>query len=282
MVIDIHMHPLVRDAEYIPDLSTVMKSFFRPQAAARIEKGIKERALDDIISDMDESGIDTGVIVAMDMRSALGVVMVSNESVAGMVQRFPDRFIGFASVDPNLGRAAIKELERAVRDLGLQGLKLAPPVQQFAPNSRKLRPLWEKACDLNVPVWFHSGHQISTSGSKAQLGHPALIDELAASLPELTIIMGHCACPWFWDAWSVFCRHENVYLDISSYPKLYNHFPWDAYSKYNIEHKLLFATDYPLHDFESCINAVESLGISDGFKKKIFAENAARILPIKE
>ncbi len=103
---------------------------------------------------------------------------------------------------------------------------------------------------------------------------------LAMRYPELTIIMGHCACPWFWEAWSVCYRHENVYLDVSAYAELYHHFPWDAFSKCGLEHKLLFATDYPLEDFRSCTEAVEKLPISDSFKRKIFAENALRILRI--
>ena len=278
MIIDIHTHPLVKNAEYVPDLPTVMERFFRPSFKARIEQGIRGRTLDDVISDMDAAGVDVGVTVAMDLTSALGVVMVTNESVAEMVRRFPKRLIGFASVDPNTGESAVEKLERAVCDMGLQGLKLAPPVQQFAPNDEAYNPLWEKAIELNIPVWTHAGHQVSTPGSKAKLGHPMLIDELALRYPDLTIIMGHCACPWFWDAWSVCRRHENVYLDISAYPKLYHYFPWDAFSEFGMEHKLLFATDYPLHDFNSCLDAVKRLDISGTFKAKILGENAANLL----
>ena len=158
-------------------------------------------------------------------------------------------------------------------------MKLAPPVQQFAPDDEAYNPLWEKAIELNIPVWTHAGHQISTPNSIARFGHPARIDELARRYPELIIIMGHCACPWFWEAWSVCCRHENVYLDVSVYTKLYHHFPWDAFSEYGLEHKLLFATDYPLHDFRSSIEAIERLDISDSFRRKILAQNALHILP---
>lgn len=278
MIIDIHVHPAVKDAEYVPDLATVMERFFRPEARADVERGIRSRTLDNLISDMDAAGVDISVIVAMDTTSALGVVMVTNESVAEMAGRFPERLIGFASVDPNTGEEAVEKLERAVCDMGLRGLKLVPPVQQFAPDDEAYNPLWEKAIGLNIPVWTHTGHQISTPGSTARFGHPALIDELATRYPELTIIMGHCACPWFWEAWSVCCRHENVYLDVSVYIELYHYFPWDAFSKFGLEHKLLFGTDYPLEDFKSCIEAVERLDISDSFKRKILAENAICIL----
>ena len=280
MIIDVHMHPLVNSAEYVPDLATALERFFRTRVRARIERETRRRSLDDMIGDMDAAGVNVGVIVAMDVTSALGVVIVTNDSVAHMVGQFPKRLIGFASVDPNTGEAAVEELERAVCGMGLQGLKLAPPVQQFAPDNVAFNRLWEKAIELSIPVWTHSGHQVSTPGSTARFGHPALIDELAMRYPEMTIIMGHCACPWFWEAWSVCCRHENVYLDVSVYTALYHHFPWDAFSEYGIEHKLLFATDYPLHDFKSSIEAIENLDIDDDFKTKIFGTNALSVLPV--
>ena len=280
MIVDVHMHPLVRDAEYTPNLATVVERFFRPNARNQMERDIRGRTLDDVIGEMDEAGIEKGVIVAMDLTSALGIVMVTNDSVARMVGEHPDRFIGFASVDPNLGDAAVRELERAVRELGLKGLKLAPPVQKFAPNDERFNPLWGKALELGVPVWLHTGHQMSTQGSIAKFGHPMLVDELALRYPDLVIIMGHCACPWFWDAWSVCCRHENVYMDLSVYTDLYHHFPWDAFASYGQEHKLLFATDYPFSDFKSSLKAISDLNISEDFKRKILGENALKVLGI--
>ena len=47
-------------------------------------------------------------------------------AVAGCARDHPDAFLGFASVDPWKGDAAVVELERSVRDLGLRGLKLHP------------------------------------------------------------------------------------------------------------------------------------------------------------
>ncbi len=52
--------------------------------------------------------------------------------------------------------------------------------------------------------------------------------------------------PWFWDIYSVILRHPNVCADIFAHPDFYPYFPWDVYSKYNIEHKILFGYDHPL------------------------------------
>ncbi|MDY7010873.1 MAG: amidohydrolase family protein [Planctomycetota bacterium] len=279
MIIDDHVHPLTRDARCIPNLSTVLERFFRPSARTGLAESISNRSLDDIITDMDAAGIDVSVIVGTDLTGSLGVVMVTNDSVAEMAAEYPRRLIGFAGVDPTTGvSAAVDELERAVRELGLKGLKLVPPVQKFSPADERYDRLWERATALGIPVWIHTGHQISTPGSVAKFGHPMLIDSLADRHPDLKIIMGHCSWPWPWEAWSVCCRRPNVYIDTAAYGSLFNHFPWDAFSKFDIEHKILFGTDYPLHGFTTSVEEVQSLAISDEFKEKILGLNAAAIL----
>jgi predicted TIM-barrel fold metal-dependent hydrolase len=130
-------------------------------------------------------------------------------------------------------------------------------------------------------LWTHGGHQVSTKGSIAKYGHPSLIDDVAMRHEDLTIIIGHMGTPWFWDTYSVVLRHPNVYVDISAHYDLYNHFPWDAYTKANIENKILFASDYPLIQWSMILTAVNTIPVSEGVKKKILGENAAKLLKIK-
>lgn len=40
-------------------------------------------------------------------------------------------------MDPHKGKAAVRELERAVGGLGLRGLKVHPTAQGFYPNARR-------------------------------------------------------------------------------------------------------------------------------------------------
>ena len=81
---------------------------------------------------------------------------VSNEFVAKVADRYPKRIIGFASVDPHK-KSAVKDLEYAIRDLNLAGLKLHPQVQAFEPNHPAYYPLYSKCVELGVPVTFHTG-----------------------------------------------------------------------------------------------------------------------------
>ena len=71
----------------------------------------------------------------------LGEPFIGNDYVADIIRHFPDVSIGFAGADPWQGQAAVRERQRAVKDLGLKGLKLVPPTQAFFPNDRRFYPL---------------------------------------------------------------------------------------------------------------------------------------------
>jgi len=284
MIIDVHTHLYIKEFNPIPNYSTFLNSTFSryPQLVRELEESAKRKSVTDFIEEMDKAHVDIAVTVALDLSTTYGCLL-SNDDVATVVREYPDRLIGFASVDPNNIYSAVRELEKSVVKLGLKGLKLLPPLQEFYMNDPKFDPLWRKALELEIPVWTHTGHQCAAVASKAKYGSPMLIDELASRYPDLKIIMGHCAAPWFWEGWSVAVRHENVYLDISVYSDLYDYLLpiyYKAFSHNNAEHKLLFATDYPLTSLEAGVEAVQRSSIDVGFKRQILGENAAKLLNV--
>ncbi len=285
MILDIHVHPFCKEAHITPTLEEGIQRMIgkhepkrREIMKAMITALFTHRSAQDIIRDMDEAGVQRACIVPMDLTTHYGVELVTNEDVARIASAHPDRFIPFASVDPSMGRAAIDKLTHAVKELGCKGLKLVPPVQHFDFSDPKHYPLWEAALELGIPVWTHTAHQRSHPDSDARWGHPMLVEPVALKYPDLKIALGHCGFPWQWEAWSLVVRHPNVYLDISAYANLYNHLPWDAYSKYGAEDKILFATDYPLYSFKDTISALKGVKLPPGFEKKILEENAMKFL----
>jgi predicted TIM-barrel fold metal-dependent hydrolase len=285
MIVDVHVHPFCREATVTPNLEEAVERMFgrhEPKAREMIQGAITlvftQRTVGDILQEMDDAGVGKACIVAMDLTTHYGVELVTNEDVARIASSHPDRFIPFASVDPSMGRAAVDKLVHAVEHLGCRGLKLVPPVQHFDFSDPKHHRLWETALDLKIPVWTHTAHQRSHPDSDARLGHPMLIEPVALRYPDLKIILGHCGFPWPWEAWSLVVRHANVYVDISAYSNLYNHFPWDAYVKYEAGHKILFATDHPLYGFRDTLDALKSVGLPADLEKKILSENALRLL----
>lgn len=287
MIVDLHVHPFCREATVRPSLGeAVQRMFFGAdpdrkslaEYTAMGEAYFHARTLADIIRDMDQAGIDKACIVAMDLSTHYGVELVTNEDVSRMASQHPDRLIPFASVDPSMGRLAVDRLVHAVEELGCRGLKLVPPVQHFDFSDPRHEPLWEAALELGILVWTHTAHQKSHPDSDARLGHPMLVEPVTLKYPDLRIVLGHCGFPWPWEAWSLVARRPNVYLDVSAYPSLYDHLPWDAYSKSDVEHKVLFATDYPLLGFRETRDALDRVDIPEGFRSKILGENAMRLL----
>jgi predicted TIM-barrel fold metal-dependent hydrolase len=286
MIIDLHVHPFCKEANITPNLEEGIKRQMGAArdparvelAAAMLTELFTRRSVHDIVKEMDAAGVDKACIVGMDMTTRCGVQMVTDEDLARLTATHPDRFIPFVSVDPSLGQRAVDRLVNAVENLGCRGLKLVPPVQQFDISDPRHDPLWEAALDLNVVVWTHCSHQRSHPDSDARWGAPMLVEPVAHRYRDLKIVLGHCGFPWHWEVWSLVVRHPCVYVDISAYPNLYNHMPWDAYSKFEVEDKVLFASDNPLFGFQETLDALDALDISEDFKEKIKGANAAKLL----
>ena len=280
-----HVHPFCKEAtwgdlEKIADVMWGSGTVKRKRMRPFLDQVAYRTSIDDYISVMDKFSIDKAVIVSFNITTAYGICMVTNDDVANLVALYPDRLIGFGCIDVPAPDAN-DQLDYAINSLELKGIKLVPPVQKFDISDQKYDSLWKKMVDLNVPLWTHGGHQVSTKGAVAKFGHPMLIDEVAMRHEDLVIIIGHLGTPWFWDTYSVVLRHPNVYVDISAHPELYMYFPWDAYTKGNIENKVLFGSDYPLCQWSQILQALKELPISEGFKKKILEINAAKLLGIK-
>jgi predicted TIM-barrel fold metal-dependent hydrolase len=74
-----------------------------------------------LLAEMDACGVDKAVVLGIYPR-------VSNEFIAEQTQAYPDRFTGFASVNPNDGQAAAGFAQPVCEGLWREGAE-APPVR---------------------------------------------------------------------------------------------------------------------------------------------------------
>ena len=79
------------------------------------------------------------VVFDLDSEAQTGRKM-SNDDVAAAVKRHSDVLIGFGSVDPTRGLAAIDEARRCVEVLGLQRVQAPPGDPEVQPERRALLP----------------------------------------------------------------------------------------------------------------------------------------------
>src|SRR5947209_19094263 len=72
---------------------------------------VKLKDIQQLASDYAELDM-IGVLLAWDAQTATGLPPLGNDYVAAIVQRYPQQFIGFASLDPHKGQSAGKEIKR--------------------------------------------------------------------------------------------------------------------------------------------------------------------------
>lgn len=86
---------------------------------------------------------------------ALAVSQFLNDHIAGIVARYPDRFIGLATVPLQDVKLAIRELERCMKELGMAGVQIGSNVNQKNLSEPEFFEFFEAAQELGAAVFIH-------------------------------------------------------------------------------------------------------------------------------
>ena len=78
-----------------------------------------------------------------------------NDHIAGVVHQYPDRFIGLGTLPLQEPKLAVKELERCVKELGLQGIEIGTHINKWNLDAEELFPVFEAAEELGAAVFVH-------------------------------------------------------------------------------------------------------------------------------
>jgi predicted TIM-barrel fold metal-dependent hydrolase len=203
----------------------------------------------------------------------------TNEDVAEFLQQYPGRFIGVAAVDLEKPVSAVRELERAVKELGFKALRIVPWLWNRPPNDKFYFPLYVKCIELDIPFCTQAGHTGPLMPSETGRPIPYL-DEVALTFPELRIVAGHIGYPWTDEMIALAWKHENVFIDTSAhlpryYPPQLIHF-MKTYGK----KKVLFGTNYPQLSFKTCVEQAKSLNLPESCARAFFSKNAHRVFKL--
>jgi hypothetical protein len=232
-------------------------------------------------------GLDVfAVLLGADAETTTGVEAYPNDDLAAACRKHPDVFVGFAGIDPWKGKLAVRELERAVAELGLRGVKLHPGRQEFYPNDPRFAELFATAAGLGVPVLFHTGMMAAGAGTPGGRGQrldftrPIYLDHLAADFPDLTIIAAHPSWPWSDEALAMARHKSNVFLDLSGYSPKYIPPQYVQFANTLLQDQMLFGSDYPFIMPERWLADFEEAGFRPAVHAKILVENARRVLKL--
>jgi predicted TIM-barrel fold metal-dependent hydrolase len=225
------------------------------------------------LADMDAAGVEKAFLSAW-MRPE-GVI-ISNDEIAAIVQKHPDRFLGMATVDLRKPMAAVRELERAVKELGMRALRVVPWLWNLPPNDKLYYPLYVKCIELGIPFCTQVGHTGPMCPSEP--GRPIpYIDEIALAFPELTIVGGHIGYPWTDEMIGLAVKYPNVYIDTSAYLPKYYPPALVQFMNTRGQDKVLFGTNYPMLFFTRCTSQIEALGLKPEVQEKFLRLNAMRV-----
>jgi uncharacterized protein len=114
------------------------------------------------IAAMDDAGIDVQILSyatpsaeRLEPSVSRDLTRQANDAVAAAVSRYPNRFLGFATLPMLDPGAAARELERTVRELGFVGALINGHVNGRYLDDKFFWPIFESAEVLGVPIYLH-------------------------------------------------------------------------------------------------------------------------------
>lgn len=233
------------------------------------------------------------------------VAQMLNDFVAENVRRHPTRFFGLCVLPLQDMRAAIAELDRCVRELGMKGILLYTNLAGKFPDEPEFRPLFARAVELDVPVLLHPAKPITTEFVKgyemtSSLGNMfdntialtrIIMSGILDEFPKLKLVCPHLGgtLPYIIGR----LDHQTQVLkrgpkNLTRSPSEYLKSIWlDVVSplplaiKFGCEFmgtdRLLFSSDHPWVEPASIISCVRQVGLSAVDEAKIFSGNARRL-----
>jgi len=279
MWLDVHVHPLL-----LKELTDKRPQLLR-EADEIFDLRTSPQPLTTLLGEMDLCGIERAVLLPVNCEGSHGSKLPSNDEVAEIVRQNKERFLGFASVDPNMGQAALKELRRSHDQLGLRGLKLNPALQDFDPTGPAALEIYAEAENLEMPVLIHTG---MTFSKRFSIDHnrPLPLDGVARKHPKLRICLAHIGWPWLWDTVTVAMRNPNVYVDTSG---TFAGTPMENIRQVTsvipvrmieneLADKLMFGSDYPRVEINKMFAAISSLPLRRDVLEAILRQNTLAFL----
>ncbi len=279
MIIDFHTHifpPQVKEnrRRYVDGDSCFAALYENPKA--------KLITAEELIESMDASKVDISVVQNIGWTSH-DLCVETNDYILEAIKRYPNRLVGFCSVQPLSMTDAVKEIGRCAA-AGIRGVgELRPDIQMLRLDDKEfMQPFVDALIKNNMILLTHSsepvGHQYPGKGTVT----PHMLYSFIYNHPELTVVCAHWGggLPFYALMPEVEKVLENVYFDSAASPFLYKPEIYRQVSALVGEDRILFGSDYPLIEQSRIIKEVLLQDLPDITKMKILGENARRLLGI--
>lgn len=150
------------------------------------------------IEDMDKEKVDLQVLSVVpftffydvDPELGLALARAQNDAISEVVEAYPERFVGLATVPLQDVDGAIEELDRAAKDLGLKGVEIGSNIRGENLDSFELWSFYEKVCELDVPILVHPINPMDTERMQKYYLTNLIGFPIETSLAMASIIFG--------------------------------------------------------------------------------------------
>lgn len=279
MNIDIHVHPafydVINDNKEKEDYRHIVLDIHKNGTAS----------LQHIFNQMKCANLDKLVLLPEDYTSCEGDVVVSNYEIKKIVDLAPEKFIGFASIDP-FNPNAVEEAEKAFEEYNLKGIKLHLGRMKIYPNDDRLDPIYKLCIKYNKPIIFHAGFSWEPN-TLSKYTHPLEFEEIAIKYPSLRVSLAHFGWPWVKETCMLMLKYPNVYTDtgilyFDSAREFYNHiFTKEipiTWIERSLRHQIMFGSNNPRFEQIRMVEALKNIGLSKRTLELIMGENAIKFI----
>ena len=217
-----------------------------------------------------------------------------NKRLSDYVNKYPEKMVGFASINPIKDKLNINKLKNIRDKLGFEGVVLHCCAQGVHPTHSRSMRFYESAQELGYPVFFHNGHGVLGTDDVLSYAQPYLLDEIARNFSGLKIVIGNMGMPFLEQTLSMVAKHENVFSDLTIRPNNV----WQTYNtvvgayERNVMDKLLFGSGFPLGNAGECIETLLGFNmlladtnlptVPRGSIRNIIERNTLELLGIKD
>lgn len=279
MLIDMHIHPIF----YAPICQDEKELQFRGDTFGVWKQGPMK--FDELFAEWDICGMTHAALLPLDVTTTAGGTIVSNDEIETLCKLHPDKFFGFASVDPHRADA-LTVLERAFSEQGLRGLKLNPSKQKFYPTDACMEPIYALCERYQKPIIFHAGLSWEPE-TLAMYSHPLGFEKVLVEHPKLRICLAHFAWPWVREMVMLLIKYPNVYTDTSllyvdspeeQMMELFTKDMGERWFERSFPNQVMFASNGPRFRAFKLKRALDQVPMRDYAREGLYYKNALRFL----
>lgn len=272
------------------------------------------------LDDMNANGVDMHVLSLVmpgvqmfESQQAKELAALANDRLSKAIQRHPTRYAGLASLAPQDPRSAVKEMERAVNKLKLNGFIINSHTGNAYLDELSFLPILEAAEALDRPLYIHPrapsdgmarpfsdyrlegavwGYGVETATHILRLIFGGVFDRF----PKLQVVIGHMgeALP-FWLGRLDFMGSPGARAGRKNQLMPSEYFQRNISIttsgvedplalRYCIDKlgadRIMWAIDYPFQPTKPCVAFIEKAPISEADRAKIAHGNAEKIFRI--